>query len=128
MPVGKVRLAHFVVIPENVHVKIRSRLQGISVSVHGSGSLAGHGHLTQLQATHEVAVPAITDQPVGWAVPASYSLLQCKGSQEARLASFVQVGESHSQDAMPIPVLGVLASSWLCRNIQNFFQMLETHP
>lgn len=38
--------------------------QGILVSVHGSGCLAGHGHHTLLQATHKVAVPAITDQPV----------------------------------------------------------------
>lgn len=115
------------IIPENVHVKIRSGLQGISVSVHGSGSLAGHGHHTLLQATQNVAVSAITDQPVVWAVPAPRNLLQCKVVQEARLVSFVQVGESHSQDPITSPVLGVPASSWLCRKILNLFQMLETH-
>lgn len=126
MAVGKVKLAHLVVIPENFHVKIRSRLQGISVSVHVSGSLAGHGHRTLLQATHEVTVPTITYQPVGWAVPAPYNLLQCKVRREARLVSFVQVGESHSQYPMTIPVLGIPAGSWLCRNILNLFHMLET--
>lgn len=63
---------------ENIHV--RSRLQDISVSVRGSGSLTGH----LLDTTYNVGVPAITDQPVGWAVPAPSESALVQGQPESQ--------------------------------------------
>lgn len=105
------------------NINVRSRLQGISVSVCGSGSLAGHEYCTLLNTSYSVGVPAVTDQPVEWAVPAPLESALVQSQPESQ-AGDLCTGGSHMQDPITCPVLGISASSWnYCR--VNIFQMIE---
>lgn len=103
MPEGKVKLSTLRDHPRKYSCQ-KQTSRSASVSVRGSGSLAGHGHCTLLNTTHNLGAPAITDQPVGRAVPAPLESVGGKVSHKARLVSFVQVGGSHSQHPITSPV------------------------
>lgn len=99
---------------ENIHV--RSRLQGTSVSVCGSDSLAGHEHCTLLNTTYNEGVPAITGHPVGWAVPAPLESALVQSHPESH-AGDLCTGGCHAQDP--------ITSKQLEYCTVNLFQMLE---
>lgn len=72
---------------------------------------AGHEHCTLLNTTYKVGVPVITDQPVGWAVPAPLESARLQSQPESQ-AGELCTGGSHVQDPITSPVLGISGSSW----------------